>query len=109
MLDLALDVGDASAGVALVPGAVERFRRGAKLHDEVAGNVLRLDLSRFSRHRRTRAASSEPMMIRASEPPMNARRSTNLRASSGFVAIWALPFMEICVRLGYGASLRLLA
>ena len=29
---------------------------------------------RFSRHRRIRAASSLPMMIRASEPPMNERR-----------------------------------
>src|SRR5262245_16162988 len=29
---------------------------------------------RFSRHRRTRAVSSAPMMIRASEPPMKARR-----------------------------------
>jgi hypothetical protein len=29
---------------------------------------------RFSRHRRTRAASSLPIMIRASEPPMKARR-----------------------------------
>src|SRR2546422_8830435 len=37
---------------------------------------------RFSRQRRTRAASSEPMMIRASEPPMKLRllmESTNLK------------------------------
>src|SRR5215471_7269067 len=31
---------------------------------------------RFSRQSRTRAASSAPIMIRASEPPMKARRST---------------------------------
>jgi hypothetical protein len=30
---------------------------------------------RFSRHNRMRAVSSTPMMIRASEPPMKARRS----------------------------------
>ena len=30
---------------------------------------------RFSRHSRTRATSSLPMMIRASEPPMKERRS----------------------------------
>ena len=38
---------------------------------------------RFSRHRRNRAASSFPMMIRASEPPINWRRSllTNFNAS----------------------------
>src|SRR5262249_50491516 len=37
---------------------------------------------RFSRHRRTRAASSPPMMIRASEPPMKLRllmESANLK------------------------------
>src|SRR5262245_4397016 len=45
MLDAALNIGDASAGVALVPGAVERFRGGPKLHDEVAGNVLRLNFA----------------------------------------------------------------
>src|SRR6266571_388424 len=33
---------------------------------------------RFSRHRRWRAASSSPMMIRASEPPMNPFRSDAL-------------------------------
>src|SRR6516164_11447807 len=48
MLDLALDICDASAGVALVPGAIE---------------LLRVVL---------------PIMIRASEPPMNARRSAGV-------------------------------
>ena len=38
---------------------------------------------RFSRQRRTRAASSLPMMIRASEPPTNERR-----LSYGFVHEW---------------------
>src|SRR6266436_4465802 len=57
---------------------------------------------RFSPQRRTRAASSVPMMIRASEPPMKVRRSTNLRVSSAFLAMWQFPFMEIYVRLGYG-------
>src|SRR5262245_23834217 len=45
MLDAALNIGDASAGVALVPGAVERFGGGPKLHNQVAGNVLRLNLA----------------------------------------------------------------
>ena len=45
MLDASLNIGDASGGVALVPGAVERFRGGPKLHDEVAGNVLRFNLA----------------------------------------------------------------
>ena len=47
MLDLALDVADAPAGVALIPGAVELFRRRAKLHDEVAGQVLWLGFTPF--------------------------------------------------------------
>ena len=47
MLDAALNIGDASAGVALVPSSVERFRGGPKLHDEVAGQVLRLGLAPF--------------------------------------------------------------
>src|SRR5262245_27981770 len=34
---------------------------------------------RFSRQRRTRAASSVPMMMRASEPPMKLRRSKHFR------------------------------
>jgi hypothetical protein len=45
MLDLALDIGDAPAGVALVPGAIELLGGGPELHDEVAGQVLRLGLA----------------------------------------------------------------
>jgi hypothetical protein len=37
MLDPSLDVGDAPAGVALVPGVVEPFRGDPELHDEVPG------------------------------------------------------------------------
>jgi hypothetical protein len=43
---------------------------------------------RFSCQRRIRATSSAPMMMRASEPPMKVRRSTNLRVSSAFFAMW---------------------
>src|SRR5262245_32224573 len=42
---------------------------------------------RFSRHRWTRAASSLPMMILASEPPIKERRSTNLRNFTAFATI----------------------
>ena len=38
---------------------------------------------RFSRHSRSRAASSSPMMIRASEPPMKERRSLCFRTFAG--------------------------
>ena len=47
VLDPALDVGDPPAGIALVPGAVELLGRGPELHDEVAGQVLRLGLAPF--------------------------------------------------------------
>ena len=70
---------DPPAGIALVPGAVEVLGRGPELHDEVAGEVLRLGLAPLLPPRRIRAASSLPMMIRASEPPMKERRA------SGFV------------------------
>ena len=45
--DAALNINDASAGVALVPSPVELLGRGPKLHDEVAGQVLRLGLAPF--------------------------------------------------------------
>ena len=45
MLDPALDVHDLAAAVALVPMAVERLGGGAELHDQIAGEVLRLDLA----------------------------------------------------------------
>ena len=42
MLDLALDVGNGLAGIALVPRAVELFGGNPELDNEVAGQVLRL-------------------------------------------------------------------
>src|SRR6516225_2529694 len=47
MPDPALHVADPPAGVALIPGAIELLRRPAKLHDEVAGEVLRLGFTPF--------------------------------------------------------------
>jgi hypothetical protein len=47
MPDLALRVPDLPAGVALMPGAIELLGRGSELYDEVAGQVLRLDLAPF--------------------------------------------------------------
>src|SRR6516165_588164 len=45
--DSALDVADPPAGVALIPGAIELFRRRAELHDEVAGQGPRARLHPF--------------------------------------------------------------
>jgi hypothetical protein len=45
MLDPTLDIGDAPAGIALVPGAVELLSGRAKLYEQVAGQVLGIRLS----------------------------------------------------------------
>jgi hypothetical protein len=48
---------------------IKRLSDHAKLNYEVSREVLWLDLSSFSRHSRTKATSSFPMTIRASESP----------------------------------------
>ena len=45
MLDAALDVGDAPARVALVPGPVEVLGRSPELDNEVARQVFRFSLA----------------------------------------------------------------
>jgi len=75
MLNPPLDVDDDLPGIELIPAPVKVFGDGPKLDDKVPGEVLRFDLPRFSCQSRTRATSSPPMMIRASEPPINDRRS----------------------------------
>jgi hypothetical protein len=40
-----LDVFDGLAGIALVPGPIERLGHQAELDDQVAGQVLRLDFA----------------------------------------------------------------
>src|SRR5215831_3504949 len=47
MLDPALHVADLPASVALVPGAVELLGSPPELHDEIAGEVLRVRLAPF--------------------------------------------------------------
>ena len=47
MLHPALDVGEDLAGIAFVPAPVQGFGDDAKLDDEVAGEVLGLDLAPF--------------------------------------------------------------
>jgi len=47
MLDEALDVADAPARVALVPGPVELFCCHPELDNEIAGKVLGLGLTAF--------------------------------------------------------------
>ena len=47
MLHPALDRGEGLAGVALVPDPIEGLGHDAELDNEVAGEVLRLDLTAF--------------------------------------------------------------
>jgi len=47
MADMALHLGDHLVGVALVPVAVEAFGHGPELDDEIARQVLRLDVAAF--------------------------------------------------------------
>ena len=47
MADMALYLGDHLIGVALVPVAVEAFGHGPELDDEIARQVLRLDVASF--------------------------------------------------------------
>ena len=47
MPDPTLHVADLPAGVALIPGAIELLGRSPELHDEIAGQVLRLGLAPF--------------------------------------------------------------
>jgi hypothetical protein len=69
-----LDCGDDLAGVALKPEPIELLGGDAELYEEIARERSFGSTSpRFSRHRRRRAASSIPMMTRASEPPMKLR------------------------------------
>src|SRR5215510_7291226 len=52
-----------------------------RLRDKSSGSAS----PRFSRQRRIRAASSLPTMIRASEPPMNTRRSAGVLHKFDFI------------------------
>ena len=75
VLDPTLDVGYGTPRVSFVPVPVQRFSGDAELDDEIIAEILWLSLSpRFSRQRRINAASSAPIMIRASDPPMKRRR-----------------------------------
>jgi hypothetical protein len=70
-----LNVGDSAPGISLVPGPVERLSSDAELDDEIIAEIVCSASPRLSRQRRIKAASSALMIIRASEPPMNRRRS----------------------------------
>ena len=68
-----LDIGNGFPGIEFVPAPIEVLGDHSKLNDQIAGQVLRIDLAALSRHNLSSATSSLPMMIRASEPPMKLR------------------------------------
>src|SRR5262245_13176932 len=83
MFDAALNIGDALAGIALVPGAVELLGGGASWTTRLPARSSGSASPRFSRHSWIKAASSLSMMIRASEPPMEERRSNGVGPNFG--------------------------
>jgi hypothetical protein len=99
MLDPPLHVLDGQSGVTLIPAAVEILGDGAELDNEVSREILRLGFARFSRQSLSRLASSSPMMIRASEPPIKERRSD--------CAIRNLHFGELLPRVSSSLAISL--
>jgi hypothetical protein len=74
MVDAALKCFDLMPGVALVPEPVELLGRDPELNDKVAGKVLRLDFPALLPPEAEEGGFIVAYDIRASEPPMNARR-----------------------------------
>ena len=73
MPDLPLDVRDEVTGIRLVPAPVQILGGQAELDKRLPERSCGATSPRFSLHSRSRAASSLPIMIRASEPPMKYR------------------------------------
>jgi hypothetical protein len=86
MLDLPLDVGDAPAGIALVPGPVELLGCGPELNDQVAGQVLRLGLTALSE-------LDQGRLVAAHDNP-------GVRAANEGAAV----FVGLCPRVRFHAS-----
>jgi hypothetical protein len=78
VLNPPLHVLDGVARIALIPVPVELLGDGAELDDQVVERSSGTTSPRFSRHSRVSIASSLPMMIRASDPPMKWRRSSSI-------------------------------
>ena len=74
-MDPPLHILDDVAGVAFVPTAIEVLGHGAELHHQLVGEVLRRDLAAPLPPQPHQPRLIRVMMFRASEPPMNERRS----------------------------------
>ena len=78
MADGPLHVDDCLAGIGFIPAPIEIFGRNPELDNEFVGEILRLDLAAFLLPEPQQSDFIVPIIIRASEPPMNVRRSTIL-------------------------------
>ena len=90
MSDMVLHVNNNLTAISLIPAPVQVLRDNPELDNEVAREVSGSASPRFSRQRRRRAASSLPMMIRTSEPPMKLRLFTESANKSVcmFQSVW---------------------
>jgi hypothetical protein len=70
-----LNVRDDLSGIGLVPAPVKVLGDDPELDHEITRQVLGLDFTAFFPHSRTSAASSLPIITRASEPPIKSRRA----------------------------------
>ena len=74
MLQSALHVLDGKAGVALIPAPVEVLGDRSELHDQIIGEIFRLDLAALLPPQPNQHRLVTPMITRASEPPIKERR-----------------------------------
>jgi hypothetical protein len=75
MADLPLDIGKHLPGIGLIPAPVQVLGCNTKLDNEIAREVFGFDFTPLFAPQPGRAASSVPIMIGASDPPMKWRRS----------------------------------
>jgi len=75
MPDLPLHIGKNLPGINLIPVPVQVLGRQTELNDEVAGEILWLDLAALLPPEPEEGGFIAPMIIRASDPPMKQRRS----------------------------------
>ena len=96
MEDPLLHIDDDLPGIGLVPAPIEVLGHNTKLDDEIARQVLRLNFSPLLPPQPHQAASSVPMMIRASEPPMKWRRSPELLFHTWFFIASSASKNDVC-------------
>jgi hypothetical protein len=77
-----LDVRNRLACIGFVPAPIKILGRGPKLDNQVAGQVLWLDLAALFPPKPEQRVFALPMIMRASDPPTKNRRSTRAALSN---------------------------